>query len=107
MKKTILHITAGADNWTPTQRELTALTNKFKRALKNATPNNTPVVVTRAGVQAQIIEYDPVVYATSGYVAPFVANHATPGVAQPFQPYTITNAVAHQQVPPGTPSGFQ
>ncbi len=107
MKKTILHVTAGDDNWKPTQKELTALTNKFKRALKSATANNTPVVVTRGGVQAQIIEYDPVTYGTSGYIAPFVANQATPGVAQPFHPYTITNAVAQQHVPSGTAAGFQ
>jgi hypothetical protein len=58
MKRTILHIAAGDDNWTPTKRELTALANKFRRALKDATETNVPVVPTRNSVYPIFIEYD-------------------------------------------------
>lgn len=81
MKKTILHITAGDDNWTPTTQELTAITNKFKRAIANATPTHTPVVATRNSVVATVIEYDPQDVWTSGY-ASLPSTLPTKGVAQ-------------------------
>lgn len=80
MKKTIIHITAGDDNWTPTSKEQTAIANKFKRAIANATPNNTPVVVTRNGVKAEVVEFDPVPFVATGYITPAVGNQSNPQV---------------------------
>ena len=93
MKKTILHITAGDDNWTPSEAELKAIANKFRRAMLKATPTHTPVVPTRNGVHVTVLEYDPVMYATTGYMQPVVTNHGNPNVAPNFQPYTITSTV--------------
>jgi hypothetical protein len=92
MKKTILHITAGDETWMPTEKELKSIADKFRRAIKAATPTHTPVVPTRNGVKVEIVEYDPMQYATTGYVGPFVGQHSNPGFtpATPgFQPYTI------------------
>lgn len=100
MKKTILHITAGDDNWTPTEKELTAIANKFRRAMKAATPTHTPVVPTRNGVHAQVIEYDPMQYATTGYLQTFTNNAGNPNIAPVtpgFQPYTITTTTGPKQ----------
>lgn len=94
MKKTIIHITAGDDNWCPTEAELKAIANKFRRAMKAATPNHTPVVPTRNAVKVEIIEYDPLTYATTGYITPVVSNQANnagaPLMTPGFQPYTIS-----------------
>lgn len=103
MKKTILHITAGDDNWTPTEKELTAIANKFRRAMKAATLTHTPVVPTRKGVHVQVVEFDPVPFVTSGYITPVVGNQSnhlmTPGipVTPGFQPYTITTTMQGNQ----------
>lgn len=78
MKKTIIHITAGDDNWTPTEAELKAIANKFRRAMKSATNTHTPVVPTRNAVKVEIIEYDTLTYVTTGYSTQF-NNQATPG----------------------------
>jgi hypothetical protein len=103
MKKTILHITAGDDNWTPTEKELKSIADKFRRAIKAATPTHTPVVPTRNGVHVQVVEYDPVPFVTSGYIAPVLGNQSnplmTPGtpVTPGFQPYTIMTTTQGQQ----------
>jgi hypothetical protein len=90
MKKTILHITAGDDNWTPTTRELNALTQKFKRAILKASPTDTPVVATRSAVKAQVVEFDPVPFVTSGYITPVVSNQSNPLMTPGFPTYTMT-----------------
>jgi hypothetical protein len=93
MKKTIIHITAGDDRWTPTEAELKAIANKFRRAMKATTPTHTPVVPTRNAVKVEIIEYDPVQYATTGYLTTYT-NQGNPNVAPVtpgFQPYTISH----------------
>jgi hypothetical protein len=98
MKKTILHITAGDDNWTPTEKELKSIADKFRRALRSATPTHTPVVSTRNGVKVEIVEYDPMQYATTGYLTNFT-NQSNPGtpVTPGFQPYTIATTTGPQQ----------
>jgi hypothetical protein len=107
MKKTILHITAGDDNWNPTEKELKSIADKFRRAIKAATPTHTPVVPTRSGVQVQIVEFDPVPYpyVTSGF-AQVVTNQSNPGTALPtpgFQPYTIGTTQTGPIVSTGNP----
>lgn len=101
MKKTILHITAGDDNWTPSEEELKAIANKFRRAMLKATPTHTPVVPTRNAVHVTVLEYDPVMYVTSGYSQPvLVTNHSNPGtplMTPGLQTYTITTTA------PGNP----
>lgn len=59
MKRTLIHIQIGTDTWTPTQQEINAIANKFRRGLRQATPHHIPVVATRDGVQASVIEADP------------------------------------------------
>lgn len=59
MKKTILHITAGDDNWTPTTQELAKLTRQFRKALKETSQDDTAVIATRNSVVATVIEFDP------------------------------------------------
>jgi hypothetical protein len=97
MKKAILHITAGTAGWTPTQKELNAITQKFKRAILKSTYDNTPVVATRDGVTAQVIEFDPVSFVTSGYIQPVVSNQSNPLMTPGIQPYTITTTNGIQQ----------
>jgi hypothetical protein len=97
MKKTILHITAGDDNWTPTGKEQTAIANKFKRAILNATPNHTPVVVTRNGVRAEVVEFDPVPFVTSGYISTVASNQSNPMLTPGFQPYAISTTNGQNQ----------
>lgn len=58
MKKTVLHVECGNKNWTPTTKELSSITRKFREALKKATPNHTPVVATRDGVELRSVEVD-------------------------------------------------
>jgi hypothetical protein len=94
MKKTIIHIEAGNDNWTPTTKELAALTRHLRRALKGTTPDDTAVFTTRDGVKVSVIEFDPVPYpyVTSGF-AQVISNQSdlgTPSQTPGFQPYTIT-----------------
>jgi hypothetical protein len=100
MKKTILHITAGdGDTWTPTEKELKSIADKFRRDIKAETPTHTPVVATRTGVKVEIIEFDPVPYATTEYLTTYTNQsnpNATP-VTPGFQPYTISTTTTGPQ----------
>jgi hypothetical protein len=100
MKKTIIHIEAGDDNWTPTTKELAALTRHLRRTLKGTTPDDTAVFTTRNGVKVSVIEFDPYQYATTGYLTTYTNQsnpNATP-VTPGFQPYTISaTAPGNQQ----------
>jgi hypothetical protein len=102
MKKTIIHVTAGDEHWTPTQKELNAIANKFRRAIKKANGNETPVVPTRSGVRVEIVEFDPMMYATTGYISPVTmpvdkSNPIAPFLpGTPFQPYVITTTSNEQ-----------
>jgi hypothetical protein len=58
MKRMMLHITAGTDSWTPTQKELNALARQFRRARLNAATQFAPIVTTRDGVTATYIDLD-------------------------------------------------
>jgi hypothetical protein len=97
MNKTILHVTAGDDNWTPTQKEINALRNKFKRAMNAAKIGHTPVIVTRDGISARLVEFDHVHVVTSGYMTPVVGNPPVPPVTPGYQPYTIMTTTQGQQ----------
>lgn len=68
MKKTLLHVQVGSDSWIPTQKEINAIANKFRRGLRQAGPHHIPVVVTPIGVYATVIEADAAsdVVATKG-----------------------------------------
>lgn len=60
--RTIIHLQAGDENWTPTKRELRTLRKQFQDAALNP---NGGVVATRAGVYVNVLEVDvPDVVAT-------------------------------------------
>jgi hypothetical protein len=100
-KRTFVHVEVGNADWTPTMGELRAIHRKFKQAIEKASPGETPVIVTRHGVRVSVVEFDPLMYATTGYmqVYPSTYTNQPPQQVPPYQPYIVTATASNVQGP--------
>lgn len=90
MKKTIIHVEVGDDNWTPTTSDLSKITRTFRKAVKGTQPDDVAVVSTRSGVKVHVIEFEenPVFLTGLQHV---LGSHVHGGLQVPALPTLLTN----------------
>jgi hypothetical protein len=67
--RTLVHIEAGDDLWTPTDKELTELVDQFMSAL-NTDEGDVGVVATRNAVKVQIHEVEATAFVNANKAVP-------------------------------------